>query len=233
VLGDNTEMLVVGVDASGAELVKTLLPHGADPAAAAYDLGYVVVHPLDAHRDGNGELVLRYQVRAVGDERRPSQRPPGRDPGLVLSEGEQPTVRQRVAAYAIVVSAGGLLATQYSARTAVDGRWGMPGGGVDVDEEPAATVVREVFEETAQTVELGELLAVQTSHWVGRSPIGRAEDFHAVRLIYRATCAAPSDPVVLDVDGTTADARWVPLSDWRSVAWTVNWRDALDRLLPR
>lgn len=232
-LGDNTQMLVVGVDASGTELVRTQLPHGADPAAAVYDLGHVVAHPLDAHRDRTGELVLRFQVRAVGDERRPTQRPPGRDPGLVLAEGEEPTVRQRVAAYAIVVSTRGLLATQYSARTAVDGRWGMPGGGVDVDEEPAATVVREVFEETAQTVELGELLAVQTSHWVGRSPIGRAEDFHAVRLIYRATCAAPSEPVVLDVGGTTADARWVPLSDWRSVAWTVNWRDALERLLPR
>ena len=37
---------------------------------------------------------------------------------------------------------------------------------------------------------------------------------------------------MLDVGGTTADARWVSLEGWRSVAWTVNWREALEQLLP-
>ena len=82
-------------------------------------------------------------------------------------------------------------------------------------------------------VELGDLVAVQTSHWVGRNPEGQVEDFHAVRLIYRGTCPEPSDPVVLDVGGTTADARWIPLDERRSVTWTANWRDALDQLLPQ
>ena len=79
-------------------------------------------------------------------------------------------------------------------------------------------MVREVHEETAQDVELGALVAVQTSHWVGRSPGGQVEDFHAVRLVYRAACPEPGEPVVLDVGGTTADARWVPLDGggrWR------------------
>ena len=73
---------------------------------------------------------------------------------------------------------------------------------------------------------------MQTSHWVGRNPEGQVEDFHAVRLIYRGTCPEPSDPVVLDVGGTTADARWIPLAERRSITWTANWRDALDQLLP-
>ncbi|HEY5980640.1 MAG TPA: NUDIX domain-containing protein [Microlunatus sp.] len=226
-------MDVRGVDAGGGERFTVPLPHGRDPAVTAHDLGFVLEQPLDAFRDAAGELVLRFLVRPVVGETRPSQRPAGRDIGLLISADEEPITRQRIAAYAIVLSRRGLLATQYSSRTAVDGRWGMPGGGIDPGEDPGATVVREVHEETAQVVELGPLEAVQTSHWVGRNPSGQVEDFHAVRLVYRATCPEPGDPVVLDVGGTTADACWVPLESWRSRAWTVNWREALDELLPR
>lgn len=222
-----------GIEASGEERFSVPLPHGSDPTRVAYDLGFVIDRPLDAERDRRGELVLRFAVRPVTDQPRPGRRPAGRDAGLTLAPDEQPEIRQRVAAYAVVVSARGLLATQYSSRTAVDGRWGMPGGGLDDGEEPGAAVVREVHEETAQHVELGPLVAVQTSHWVGRSPSGRAEDFHAVRLVYRATCPEPDVPRVLDVGGTTADARWVELDRWRSLTWTVNWREALELLLPR
>jgi 8-oxo-dGTP pyrophosphatase MutT (NUDIX family) len=226
-------MEVRGVDGTGAQRFAVALPHGADPMVVVHDQGWVVERPIDAYRGPSGDLVLRFAVRPVGTETRPSQRPTGRDVGLQLGPGEEPVVRQRVAAYGVVLSDRGLLATQYSDRTAVDGRWGMPGGGIDSGEEPEAAVAREVHEETAQTVVLGPLVAVQTSHWVGRSPAGHAEDFHAVRLIYRADCPDPGDPVVLDVGGTTADARWVALAEWRSISWTVNWRDALERLLPR
>jgi 8-oxo-dGTP pyrophosphatase MutT (NUDIX family) len=226
-------MEVRGVDGTGAQRFAVALPHGADPMVVVHDQGWVVERPIDAYRGPSGDLVLRFAVRPVGTETRPSQRPTGRDVGLQLRPGEEPVVRQRVAAYGVVLSDRGLLATQYSDRTAVDGRWGMPGGGIDSGEEPEAAVAREVHEETAQTVVLGPLVAVQTSHWVGRSPAGHAEDFHAVRLIYRADCPDPGDPVVLDVGGTTADARWVALAEWRSISWTVNWRDPLERLLPR
>ena len=222
-----------GVEASGDELFAVALPHGGDPTLVAHDLGFVLDRPLDARRDASGELVLRFAVHPVTDETRPGLRPAGRDVGLTLAPDERPVVRQRVAAYAVVVSPRGLLATQYSSRTAVDGRWGMPGGGIDPGEEPGAAVVREVHEETAQHVALGDLEAVQTSHWVGRSPGGQVEDFHAVRLVYRASCPEPGEPVVLDVGGTTAAARWVELDRWRSVSWTANWREALNQLLPR
>ena len=133
---------------------------------------------------------------------------------LVLEPGETPVPRQRLAAYAVVLSDQGLLATEYSDSTAVSGRWGMPGGGIDDGEEPAAAVVREVTEETSQVITLGALTRVRTSHWVGRSPRGTVEDFHAVRLIYPGECTQPTQPVVLDSDGTTASARWVPLAEW-------------------
>jgi ADP-ribose pyrophosphatase YjhB (NUDIX family) len=107
----------------------------------------------------------------------------------------------------------------------------MPGGGLDDHEEPEACVLREVAEETSQLVELGPLSAVQTSHWIGRNPDGLIEDFQAVRLVYAGFCGAPTDPVVRDRDGTTRDARWVELSEWRRLPWTVGWWAILDQLL--
>jgi ADP-ribose pyrophosphatase YjhB (NUDIX family) len=224
-------MLVVGVTEQGGLAFEVLLDHGADPDLLAYDRGYLVVRPLDVNRASSGDLVLRLMVRPVGDEPRPLVRRQGRDAGLVLSEQVRPAVRQRFAAYAVVTSSRGLLATEYSGRTAVTGRWGMPGGGLDDHEPPTSAVLREVAEETSQEIILGELIKVQTSHWVGRSPYGTIEDFHAVRLIYRASCPHPTDPVVLDQGGTTESAQWVPLHSWRSVSWTQNWQLVLAELL--
>jgi 8-oxo-dGTP pyrophosphatase MutT (NUDIX family) len=218
-------------DTSDVEAFRVPLTHGADPAVVAYDQGYTVVRPLSAERGPGGELVLALVVRPRRDDPRPHVPPRGQDRGLRLPEGVEPEVRQRVAAYAVVTSDRGLLATEYSARTAVAGRWGMPGGGIDEGEEPAAAVLREVREETDQQVELGELVTVQTSHWVGRSPRGTIEDFQAVRLVYRASCPAPTDPRVLDVGGTTASCRWVPLASWTSLPWTHNWDQLLRTLL--
>jgi len=230
-LRHDDQVLVVGVTEQGGHAFEVVLDHGADPGVLAYDRGYVVVRPLDANRASSGDLILRLLVRPVADEPRPQVRRQSRDAGLVLGRRVRPVVRQRFAAYAVVTSSRGLLATEYSARTAVTGRWGMPGGGLDDHEPPTSAVLREVAEETSQEIILGELIRVQTSHWVGRSPYSTIEDFHAVRLIYRASCPHPSDPVVLDQGGTTESAQWVPLESWRSVSWTQNWQLLLAELL--
>jgi 8-oxo-dGTP pyrophosphatase MutT (NUDIX family) len=207
------------------------LAHGTDPAVVAYDAGWTTVKPLHAVRDADGEIVLTLLVRARDGEPRPHEPGRGRDAGLELPPDAELKVRQRVAAYAVVLSERGLLATEYSDRTAVPGRWGMPGGGIDAHEQPADAVLREVAEETDQTVVLDELVSVQTSHWVGRSPGGTFEDFQAVRLVYRATCPEPREARVLDVGGTTESARWVPLAEWSRVPWTHNWEHLLGQLL--
>jgi 8-oxo-dGTP pyrophosphatase MutT (NUDIX family) len=225
-------MRVVGVAARHRQVFDRRLGHGVDPRVLAYEAGWVVLRPLEADLDEHGELRLSLRVRhrRKGDGH-PRTRKPGRDRGLQTSPDEPPLVRQRFAAYAVVKSGRGLLATEYSDLTAVSGRWGMPGGGLDEGEHPVDAVVREVDEETGQAVSVGELVLVQSSHWVGRSPHGGVEDFHAVRLIYRATCPEPTDPVVHDQGGTTASARWVDLDTWQDIPWTANWRQALKRLL--
>ena len=228
---NDDHVLVVGVTEHGGHAFEVLLDHGADPDVLAFDRGYVIVRPIDASRASSGELILRLLVRPVVDEPRP--RAAGKDatPGWCSATTYDRRCRQRFAAYAVVTSSRGLLATEYSGRTAVTGRWGMPGGGLDDHEPPTSAVLREVAEETSQEIILGELIKVQTSHWVGRSPYGTIEDFHAVRLIYRASCPHPTEPVVLDQGGTTESAQWVPLESWRSVSWTQNWRLLLSELL--
>jgi 8-oxo-dGTP diphosphatase len=126
----------------------------------------------------------------------------------------------------VVAPVGGrrsVLLTQL-ARTDRDGWWTLPGGGLDPGEEPEAGVLREVREETGQTVADLRPLDVVTAHWTGRAPSGRLEDFHAVRLVYRADCPHPTEPEVHDPGGTTAAAAWVPVADLGRtslVGWTL------------
>ncbi len=71
-----------------------------------------------------------------------------------------------------------------------------------------------------------------SSHWVGRAPNGRLEDFHAVRIAYWAAGIDAGDPVVHDVGGTTAASRgWVPLGELSRLPLVTSWRAELPRLL--
>lgn len=226
-------MQIVGVVvAGGSSVFVRPLVHGADPHRLAWELGYRIVRPLSATGQGD-DLTFTVQVSAHG--RRVSERGVQRrralDPGLDEDQIRDPLVRQRLAAYAIVLSSRGLLATEFSERTAVPHTWGLPGGGIDAGENPSQAVIREAVEETGQRIEILQLLDIQTDHWIGRSPSGVVEDFHAVRIIYAASCPDPSDPVVQDVGGTTASARWVPLHQWQRMHWAAGSRALLDRHL--
>jgi 8-oxo-dGTP pyrophosphatase MutT (NUDIX family) len=170
-------------------------------------------------------------VRHHGDGRLPPVGPRAVDRGLDLDSSPEPVVRQRLAAYGIVLSSRGILATQFSGLTAVPGMWGLPGGGIDPGESPSQALVREVAEETGQVLEISQLLDVQTDHWIGRAPSGVIEDFHAVRIIYAGRCVDPSDPVVHDVGGTTEDAAWMSIADWAATPWTASARMLLERHL--
>ena len=228
-------MQIVGVVVAGGSSVFTRsLQHGADPHRLAWELGYRIVRPLSATGHGD-DLTFTVQVSAHG--RKVSERGPQRrralDPGLTEAEIGAPLIRQRLAAYAIVLSVRGGLATEFSGGTGAPGSWGVPGGGIDEGENPSQAVIREAIEETGQHIEIAHLLDIQTDHWIGRSPAGIIEDFHAVRIIYAATCPLPTDPVVNDVGGTTASTRWVSLHQWQRMHWAAGTRALLDRHLVR
>ncbi|KAA1419413.1 NUDIX domain-containing protein [Nocardioides humilatus] len=124
-----------------------------------------------------------------------------------------PHQRQRVAAYAYVERDGALLLTRNSVLGPHPGVWTLPGGGVDHGESPAATVVRELHEECGLDGTVGDLLTVDDHHFTGEAPNGRREDFHAIRIVYRATVPEGVEPQVVEVDGTTDAAEWVPLAE--------------------
>lgn len=124
----------------------------------------------------------------------------------------EPTQVQRVSAYGIAVREGAILLTRLSAKAHLPGRWTLPGGGIDHGEAPKATVVREFAEETGLTAVVGDLVDAHSIHLAGTAPSGRTEDFHGVQLLYRVEVGA-GEPHVIESDGTSDDARWVPIAE--------------------
>jgi 8-oxo-dGTP diphosphatase len=124
----------------------------------------------------------------------------------------RPAVRQRLAAYALVRRDDSVLLTRNSVRGPHPGTWSLPGGGVDHGERPAATVAREVTEESGLTATVGELLGVHDEHFTGTAPHGREEDFHGVHLVFAAT-VADGEPAVRAPEGTTDAVAWTSVSD--------------------
>jgi len=128
--------------------------------------------------------------------------------------------RQRTAAYAYVVRDGAILLTQTSALAPDPGTWHLPGGGIDHGESPTETIRRELWEECGLEGSATGLLTVLDHHFTGTAPSGRAEDFHAIGIIYRAE-VGPGEPHVVEEGGTTDDVAWVPLADIEAGRLTV------------
>lgn len=212
----------------GAPVVTLEIDHGKHPAELLFTKGYVPTQPLSATLV-DGEIVLTFLVRPLSPrDRKPRRRRIlHRDPAT----NEVPVKRQRIGAYAVVISSRGVLGTVNSSLTGAPNTWALPGGGVDQGESPAEAVIREIYEETGQHVRLERLLSLESDHWIGRSLDGTLEDFHALRVIYAATCDDPSDPVVHDHGGSTAAADWVSLRGWRGLRWTLRSRTLLSRYL--
>jgi 8-oxo-dGTP diphosphatase len=117
----------------------------------------------------------------------------------------------RLAAYAVVVDDQErvLLALW---NEAAEPQWTMPGGGVDLEEQAAAGAVRELREETGYDVELGRLLGVD-SYVIPpeRRRIATTRPLKAVRVVYEARVVGGE--LTREVDGTTDEARWIPLDE--------------------
>jgi 8-oxo-dGTP pyrophosphatase MutT (NUDIX family) len=224
---------IVGEDANGLEVVRATLGHGDDPGALFADSGWLVGEGISIDSDTSDGHVLTARLRVSAAQASRAAPAPEvlRDEGLLVRDGEEPTVYQRVAAYAVVTSTRGVLMTEYSDRTAAPGTWGLPGGGLDPGEDPTDAVLREVWEESGQHVTVGRFVGLRTRHWVGRAPNDRLEDYHAVRIVFCATCAHPTEPVVHDVGGTTASAAWVAPERLGSLQVASGWRPVLEEVL--
>lgn len=225
-------MQIVAVSAPGGEVLATLdVGHGQDPRRLLWARGLVLSQWLSARATDDLVTLTAVARPRRGEDYPPSVRHRGRDLDLSADEAVDPVVKQRLACYAVCLSERGLLATRFSKKVAgtasPGGAWGLPGGGRESGEQPGETVIREVQEETGQIIGLDRILTVVSDHWVGRSPAGVVEDFHALRLIYLAHCDAPTEPEVHDIGGTTAAAAWLPGDRWQHTAWTTGFRQIL------
>ena len=127
--------------------------------------------------------------------------------------------RQRVAAYAVVMrtAADGtarVLLSRLAPKVSTDELWTLPGGGIDHGEHPRDALVREVKEETGLDALVGDTAHVYSAHVPTLWREGTRLDYQALRLVFEAWVATDApEPRVMEVNGSTMDAAWVPVTD--------------------
>jgi 8-oxo-dGTP pyrophosphatase MutT (NUDIX family) len=130
--------------------------------------------------------------------------------------GAGPARRLRLAAYGLACTDDHLLLTRLADGRPDAGSWTLPGGGLDHGEDPRDGARREIREETGLEASIGEILDV-LSWRLGPEASARDDDLHSVQLIFRAEVPTDRRPQVLDVVGTTAEARWVHVDELGSL----------------
>jgi len=109
-----------------------------------------------------------------------------------------------------------------------DGKWTLPGGGLDHGEDPRDGALRELMEETGYVGELGDLLIVDSWARRLRERDGSETDYHGVRIVYR--CRVVGGQLQIEAGDSTDDARWFTPDDLRSMPVVDLVRVALDRI---
>lgn len=124
----------------------------------------------------------------------------------------------RVAAYALCTDAGAILLTRIApgATIADDGKWTLPGGGLDFGEDPRDAGLRELEEETGFEGEIQELLGIDSIFLPSSyGADGVLHDYHGLRILYRVRIVGGE--LRDEFDGTTDAARWVPVTELGSL----------------
>jgi len=119
-----------------------------------------------------------------------------------------------VAAYAVIVREDRILLSRLAPRVSRNELWTLPGGGLDHGEDPRDAVVREIKEETGLDAEVGESARVYSAHIPGAWRDGQQVDAHALRIVYDGWVPPDApEPACAEIDGSTVDARWIPVAD--------------------
>ncbi len=121
---------------------------------------------------------------------------------------------QRVAAYAVILRDEQILLCRIAPYISPDELWTLPGGGLDHGEHPREAVLREVREETGLLALVGDTARVYSAHLPTAWRHGARVDAHALRIVYDGWVPVDApEPRVMEVDGSTVEAAWVPIAD--------------------
>lgn len=118
------------------------------------------------------------------------------------------TRRTRLASYAVAIDQGAILIARIAAGYPGEGRWTLPGGGVEWGEHPDDALVREVHEETGFSVDEFSLIGINSRVFAASA---NHAGLHAVRLLYDVPLRG--DPTVVEIDGSVDAAAWLSLDD--------------------
>lgn len=136
----------------------------------------------------------------------------------------------RPSVYGIVIDGGNILLSPQHG----EGRFDLPGGGVDLGEDLEAAVIREVKEETGIDVVVDRLAGVRTSFFADTH--GDGGKYHSIMLYY--ICKKVGGEISVDgFDEREKEyaqaAQWLPLEqlDKIGVASTVDWRSVISEVL--
>lgn len=116
----------------------------------------------------------------------------------------------RIGAYGVIVDEKRILLAHWQggARSG----WTLPGGGLEPGEDPVEAVVREIAEETGYVATAGELVGIDSKIIPAEARFAPdAGPLHALRIVYRAAIVGGS--LANEINGTTDEAAWFPLSD--------------------
>lgn len=96
-----------------------------------------------------------------------------------------------------------------------DGKWTMPGGGMEWGESAVETASRELAEETGFTATLGSVIGV-FSRWYTTEESARGDAGHQIGIVYEASHVRGELRTEFDEDDTTDDARWFDIDRARA-----------------
>ena len=113
-----------------------------------------------------------------------------------------------MASYAVAINAGAILLARIASGYPGQGRWTLPGGGVEWGEHPDDALVREVHEETGFSVTEFSLIGINSRVF---SATANHAGLHAVRMLYDVPLNG--EPRVVEVDGSVDAVRWLALDD--------------------